>query len=351
MKHTALFLLLLSICLYAHTQDRTKNKNKLLTEIDLIKEDPLFLGMYPIIENVLNDVGRLGLRGDVRLVKENQTIYKKSDILNRMIYTFNKEGKMHELKSSIVEKLYNSETINLVYGEHGQVIQADFQADSVTVHYQYDENGHIIGKKYEKENFPSEGSSLQVTSTFEYNDNNDIKSRFTLRIITSPAKSDTINLVEMYSYKYDKYGNWNEQIYMGNGKVLKTTRDIYYYPDNYYSSVDTTGVDTEYVYRQDEVDITPEYQGGEKAMQEFIFNNLVYPEKAQREKAQGRVFVTFTIMDDGSVQDIKVREELHPLLDAEAVRLVKKMNKWQPALKNGKAVSSNYVLPIVFRLR
>ena len=41
---------------------------------------------------------------------------------------------------------------------------------------------------------------------------------------------------------------------------------------------------------------------------------------------------------------------MHPLLDAEVVRVVKSMPKWEPAKLDGKAVRSRFNLPVMFKL-
>ena len=91
-------------------------------------------------------------------------------------------------------------------------------------------------------------------------------------------------------------------------------------------------------------------QGGDRGVMEFIQQHLVYPLRAQRKNIQGRVLVSFVIKADGTVSDINVDRSVHPLLDAEAVKLVKKMPKWIPGEKDGKAVDTKYVLPFTFRL-
>ena len=91
-------------------------------------------------------------------------------------------------------------------------------------------------------------------------------------------------------------------------------------------------------------------KGGDRGIMEFIQNKLVYPLRAQRKNIQGRVLVSFVIKADGTVSDINVDRSVHPLLDAEAVKVVKKMPKWIPGEKDGKAVNVRYVLPFTFRL-
>ncbi len=91
-----------------------------------------------------------------------------------------------------------------------------------------------------------------------------------------------------------------------------------------------------------------EFPGGTAELISFLKTNLQYPPEAIKEKIQGKVFLEFVIQKNGEVTDISVIRAVHPLLDAEAVRVVKLMPKWKPAEVNGKAVSSRFRLPISF---
>ena len=78
--------------------------------------------------------------------------------------------------------------------------------------------------------------------------------------------------------------------------------------------------------------------------------NIRYPEDAARENIQGRVIVRFLVGKDGSLDSIHVAKGTNPLLDAEAVRVVKSIAKFIPGTENGKPVDMWYTLPIGFKL-
>ena len=84
---------------------------------------------------------------------------------------------------------------------------------------------------------------------------------------------------------------------------------------------------------------------------EWINENLRYPEELADSCIQGRVIVTFIINEDGTVSDGKVVRSLHPLLDAEALRLVSIMPRWSPYKLNGKAQKNRYTMPVIFKLQ
>ena len=100
-----------------------------------------------------------------------------------------------------------------------------------------------------------------------------------------------------------------------------------------------------------EVEVMPEFPGGFTALQEFLVKNIQYPEKAKKEGITGKVFVQFIIDETGKVTDPKVLKSVHPLLDAEAVRVIGAMPDWTPGTVKGKKVKVAFTLPIMFALK
>ena len=97
-------------------------------------------------------------------------------------------------------------------------------------------------------------------------------------------------------------------------------------------------------------DKLPEFPGGLNACLKFISVNLKYPAEAARRKIYGRVVVNFVVGIDGSITNVNVAKSVHYMLAEEAIRVVKKMPKWNPGIMNGKPVRVKYSLPITFRL-
>jgi TonB family protein len=104
--------------------------------------------------------------------------------------------------------------------------------------------------------------------------------------------------------------------------------------------------DEEGVY--DVAEVMPQFPGGEAAMDKWIDKHLIYPEEARQEGVKGRVMVSFTVLTDGSLDGVTVLRPIHPLLDAEAVRLVQAMPKWKPGTMRGEAVPVRYFIPVKF---
>lgn len=101
-----------------------------------------------------------------------------------------------------------------------------------------------------------------------------------------------------------------------------------------------------------EVDKKPVFPGGNDKILEYVGENFTYPAAAREAGIEGTVYVMFTIMADGSVNNVKaVRgEDLGGGLAEEAVRVVKSMPAWTPAEQKGKKVAVSYTLPVFCRL-
>lgn len=98
-------------------------------------------------------------------------------------------------------------------------------------------------------------------------------------------------------------------------------------------------------------DRDPSYPGGEEAMKRFIESNRKYPRYAAENGIQGRVIVGFTVQADGSLTDVHVKKSVDPQVDAEAIRVVKSMPRWNPGKRNGVATAITASAPVVFVLR
>lgn len=102
------------------------------------------------------------------------------------------------------------------------------------------------------------------------------------------------------------------------------------------------------VYRQ--VDVPPAYPGGTGGIMSFLAENLKYPTAAEANRIQGRVVVSFVVGTDGKVGRATVTEPVHPLLDAEALRVVGLLSGFTPGRKGGRPVKTWFVLPVRFAL-
>lgn len=102
---------------------------------------------------------------------------------------------------------------------------------------------------------------------------------------------------------------------------------------------------------------------------------MKYPGSIKTYGISGRVSVSFTISEDGSLTDVKVdkvdrikvsewakqkysadelaknEEVAKKDMAAEALRVISTMPKWSPGKHSGKPVAVKYALPVNFRVR
>lgn len=98
------------------------------------------------------------------------------------------------------------------------------------------------------------------------------------------------------------------------------------------------------------IEQNPEFPNGQAALFRFIQNEMVYPKIARENKIEGTVYVSFTVLPEGSLADIQIRRGIGAGCNEEAIRILKKMPRWRPARSQGKRVSLAYTLPIKFSL-
>lgn len=100
----------------------------------------------------------------------------------------------------------------------------------------------------------------------------------------------------------------------------------------------------------DVAEVPPTFPDGMKGLMEYLSSNIKYPKEAQKEAVEGRVILRFVVDTDGSVKDVKVLKGVHELLDAEAIRVVESMPKWEPGKNAGEPVAVYFTLPISFKM-
>lgn len=99
------------------------------------------------------------------------------------------------------------------------------------------------------------------------------------------------------------------------------------------------------------VEDMPEFPGGELALRKYIAENVRYPEMAKENEIQGTVYVRFVVNEKGAVTNVEVLRGVDPLLDAEAIRVVKSLPNFKPGKQRGKAVKVSHSVPIKFALQ
>lgn len=95
----------------------------------------------------------------------------------------------------------------------------------------------------------------------------------------------------------------------------------------------------------------PAFPGGQAALMQYLARSVKYPTIAQKNKEQGRVLIQMVIGKDGNISDIEVIKGVSPTLDAEAIRVISNMPRWEPGMDKGKAIAVKFTVPVTFRLQ
>jgi TonB family protein len=95
------------------------------------------------------------------------------------------------------------------------------------------------------------------------------------------------------------------------------------------------------------VEVMPQFPGGIAALQRFLRENLRSADALKR-GISGTVKLCFYIRKDGFVDNVKVIKSIDPLLDAEAVRVIRLMPRWTPGYHRGRPVIVMFSIPITF---
>lgn len=92
------------------------------------------------------------------------------------------------------------------------------------------------------------------------------------------------------------------------------------------------------------------FPGGLGPMQRFINESTRYPQVSIENGEQGRVYLKFFVEKDGKITRVEVEHGISPLLDGEAIRVLRSMPDWTIGMCNGKPVRTRCRMPIIFTL-
>lgn len=106
--------------------------------------------------------------------------------------------------------------------------------------------------------------------------------------------------------------------------------------------------DADGVYTVVEESATP--ANGLEGFYSFLGKEIRYPKESRANGVQGKVFVSFVIETDGTLNDIKVVKGLDEFTNAEAIRVMSLSPKWNPGKEKGQPVRQRMVVPINFQM-
>lgn len=91
-------------------------------------------------------------------------------------------------------------------------------------------------------------------------------------------------------------------------------------------------------------------QCSNKALLSYLYNNIKYPALARENGISGTVVVQFIIGKNGQVRDIEVVKDIGGGCGQETLRVLRKMEEWQPGKQRGMPVNVKMTLPVKFNL-
>lgn len=113
-----------------------------------------------------------------------------------------------------------------------------------------------------------------------------------------------------------------------------------------YSETGSSVACTEYQY----VEKMPEYPGGQQALLQYVGRSTRYPKVALKKHQQGKVFVTFVVDETGHVRYARIKKGVSPELDAEALRVMNGLARFEPGQQNGETVPVYFTVPVTFAI-
>ena len=132
--------------------------------------------------------------------------------------------------------------------------------------------------------------------------------------------------------------------YYEDGKIKdKTVYDAKTNAINY-SSYDETGKE---ITRSSYIEVMPKPPYD---LNKYISENVKYPRKARKNNITGRVLTKFVVDEDGKITNVTVIKHVSPEIDAEAIRVISQMPRWNPGTQNGKPVKVYFTQPLTFDL-
>ncbi len=93
-------------------------------------------------------------------------------------------------------------------------------------------------------------------------------------------------------------------------------------------------------------DVDAKFPGGNKALVDYVRENIEYPSEYITTDFNGKIYLTFIVELDGTISDVKVERGVDETLDRMAVNLIRNMPNWIPAELEGKKVRCRMRYPI-----
>lgn len=97
----------------------------------------------------------------------------------------------------------------------------------------------------------------------------------------------------------------------------------------------------------EKVENMPEFPGGYQAFRKFVSDHVRLPEGTPATPDRARIICSLVVLKDGSISDVKVVRGVDPYLDAEAVRVLQLMPRWEPGTHRGQNMNVVVRIPVI----
>ena len=94
--------------------------------------------------------------------------------------------------------------------------------------------------------------------------------------------------------------------------------------------------------------VVPQFPGGRDSLALFIKKHTRYPKDAKKKHITGVIEVDFVVTKEGEITKAHVLKSLYPSCDKEALRVVKLMPRWKPAMNGREPMELDYHVDIPF---
>ncbi len=261
------------------------------------------------------------------------------------------EGYYSERKSYVYKDYYKSEKIKSV----GTSIDKDFiKPEGQFISYYENGNKKSIvtfshWKKVGKEfNWYENGN---IKSEIEYLENKKEDFVYKFNNYWSPEKEQLIKdgngeyvvIEKDYEERGSIKDGFEEGEFKGKDLRNKSTFIENYKKGKLISGVTTDSLNIKHSYTQ--VEQPPGPKRGFHSFHGYVERTMDIPPQI-RDKVHGKIYITFTVDEEGNLVDPKVVKGLGYGLDESAIKVIKGVKKWNPAIIRGIPVRVLYSLPI-----
>jgi len=131
-------------------------------------------------------------------------------------------------------------------------------------------------------------------------------------------------------------------------EIVKEATEPHLYDENYGDS--TFQTENGLVYEFMVVEQRPQFPGGDDSLFSYIKRSIEYPKTAKDDSIQGKVYVSFVVLKNGSIGQVEVMRGVRYDLDNVSVDAIMNMPPWEPGKLRGENVNVRFIIPIKYSL-